>query len=200
MDKNMNTYFVSDTHFFHANILKYCNRPFANVDEMNRVMVENWNRVVGKNDIVYHLGDFAFADHQKTCSILDKLNGSITLILGNHDRLQSWQSIQKSQRESGRKSVQIQHGQFEVRIPDNDANRGSQSIVLSHYAMRTWNKAHYKAWQLYGHSHGTLPEDPNSLSFDVGVDCWNYTPVSYAQVKAKMATKNFKPIDHHGND
>jgi calcineurin-like phosphoesterase family protein len=64
--------------------------------------------------------------------------------------------------------------------------------------MRVWNKSHHGAWHLYGHSHGTLPDDPNALSFDCGVDCHNYTPISFEQVEAIMAKKTFKPIDHHG--
>jgi len=64
--------------------------------------------------------------------------------------------------------------------------------------MRVWNKSHHGAWHLYGHSHGTLPDDKNSLSFDVGVDCHNFTPINFEQVSAIMKKKNFKPIDHHG--
>jgi hypothetical protein len=63
--------------------------------------------------------------------------------------------------------------------------------------MRTWNKSHRGSWHLYGHSHGTLPDDPHSMSFDVGVDCHNYRPLSFEQVKAVMSKKLFKPIDHH---
>jgi calcineurin-like phosphoesterase family protein len=71
-------------------------------------------------------------------------------------------------------------------------------VVLCHFAMRTWNKSHKGAFHLYGHSHGSLPDDPNALSFDVGVDCWGYQPVSWEQVKSKMAKKTYKPVDHHG--
>jgi calcineurin-like phosphoesterase family protein len=65
--------------------------------------------------------------------------------------------------------------------------------------MKVWNGSHKGDWQLYGHSHGTLPDDPNALSCDVGVDCWNYFPVSMEQLRAKMKTKNYKSIDHHGS-
>lgn len=66
--------------------------------------------------------------------------------------------------------------------------------------MRVWNKSHYGAWMLYGHSHGSLIDDPNSLSFDVGVDCHNYKPFSFEEVKEIMSHKIWKAIDHHGND
>ena len=58
--------------------------------------------------------------------------------------------------------------------------------------------SHVGAWHLYGHSHGLLPDDPNALSLDVGVDCWGFRPVSFAQIQACMATKTWKPVDGHG--
>jgi calcineurin-like phosphoesterase family protein len=75
---------------------------------------------------------------------------------------------------------------------------GEQRIDLCHYAFRTWNYSHKGSWHLYGHSHGTLPEIETSLSFDVGVDSWDFYPVSFDEVAAKMATKRFEPIDRAG--
>ena len=63
--------------------------------------------------------------------------------------------------------------------------------------MKVWDHSHYGAWQLYGHSHGTLLDDSDSLSMDCGADCNNYYPFSYEDVKAHMAKKTFKPVDHH---
>ncbi len=63
--------------------------------------------------------------------------------------------------------------------------------------MKVWKGNHRGTWHLYGHSHGTLPDDPNARCFDIGVDCHNFTPVSFGQVKELMAKKNFKPLDHH---
>jgi calcineurin-like phosphoesterase family protein len=80
-----NVFFTSDTHFYHENILKYCNRPFSSVDEMNEKLIKNWNSVVGKNDIVWHLGDFCFGRKENISEILPKLNGKINLVMGNHD-------------------------------------------------------------------------------------------------------------------
>jgi calcineurin-like phosphoesterase family protein len=87
---------------------------------------------------------------------------------------------------------------MEIQVPDPDAPRGVRDITLLHYALRVWNKSHYSSWHLYGHSHGSLPDDPNSMSFDVGIDCHNYTPISFEQVKAIMARKTYVPVDHHG--
>ena len=78
-----NIWVISDTHFWHANIIKYCDRPFADVKEMNDVMVERWNSVVKEQDIVYHLGDVYFGKEGR--DVISKLNGHKRLILGNHD-------------------------------------------------------------------------------------------------------------------
>ena len=96
-------------------------------------------------------------------------------------------------------------------IQDPSVNKyGKVKIVLMHYAMRVWNKSHWGMWHLYGHSHGSLPEDPKSMSFDVGVDAIakryavdgiinpdDYRPISYEEVKAIMEKKTFTSIDHH---
>ena len=78
-------YFTSDTHFYHSNIIGFCKRPFKNVEDMNETLIENWNRVVGQDDIVFHLGDFCLGGSHEWTKILNRLNGKIYLILGNHD-------------------------------------------------------------------------------------------------------------------
>ena len=80
-------FFTSDTHFGHANIIKYCARPFASVQEMNRELIARWNAVVGPRDTVYHLGDFAFGKASEAPTFLRKLNGAKKILIrGNHDR------------------------------------------------------------------------------------------------------------------
>ena len=81
----MKTFFIADTHFYHTNIIKYCNRPFSTTDEMNIALIRKWNAVVGKNDTVYHLGDFLIGNKQQTTDTVKLLNGNIFLIRGNHD-------------------------------------------------------------------------------------------------------------------
>ena len=76
---------TSDNHFNHANIIRYCNRPFSSVDEMDDFMISKWNEKVSKEDIVIHLGDFALAGEDKIKKLRSKLNGTIILIKGNHD-------------------------------------------------------------------------------------------------------------------
>ncbi|MCB0512609.1 MAG: metallophosphoesterase, partial [Bacteroidetes bacterium] len=80
-------WFTSDTHFFHENIIKYCNRPFSSAEEMNEVLIDNWNSVVKPGDIVYHLGDVTMGQksHGQFSSLWTRLNGRKRLVVGNHD-------------------------------------------------------------------------------------------------------------------
>ena len=83
----MKIYIISDTHFNHKNIIDYCNRPFKDINEMNNTIIDNWNKYVKKEDIVYHLGDFFLGSKFDLKDIVDRLNGTIYLIRDNHDRL-----------------------------------------------------------------------------------------------------------------
>lgn len=78
-------FFTSDTHFNHTNIIRFCNRPFKDVSHMNETIISNWNRVVGSEDIVFHLGDFCLGGSAEWINVLNRLNGKIYLISGNHD-------------------------------------------------------------------------------------------------------------------
>jgi len=163
----MSTLFTSDTHFGHANIIKYCNRPFSSPWEMDEALVTNWNNVVTPDDVVYHLGDFAFGHgvaQEYISKIAKRLNGDIHLIRGNHEKL--GQSI------SWRFTSINDYAEIEIE---------KQIIVLFHYGMRTWRNAMKGSWHLYGHSHGGLA--PYDKSLDIGVDCWNFTPVNFQQLK-----------------
>lgn len=89
-------YFIGDCHFGHKNIIRYCNRPFKDVDDMTEKLIKNWNSVVGANDIVYVVGDFALCGKQKIIEIGKRLNGRKRLVLGNHD-----QASMETYREAG---------------------------------------------------------------------------------------------------
>src|SRR4051812_42588376 len=82
-----NHWFTSDTHYHHKNIIKYSNRPFANVQEMNEAIINNFNSVVKPGDLVYHLGDFGFCTIDQADQILSRLNGRKYFIWGNHDKI-----------------------------------------------------------------------------------------------------------------
>lgn len=178
MNKNKkNVYFTSDLHLGHVNIIKHCNRPFSSVEEMDNVIIERWNNTVTDKDVVYILGDFSFyKDQQKSVDVLNKLKGAEKhLILGNHDtHMKAWV-----------KNVFTSCSSYkEIQIIDESFLGGKRTIVLFHYAMKTWNKMHHNSISLYGHSHGTIPGTPQSL--DVGVDCWDFFPCSYTQIKEKL--------------
>lgn len=183
--------FTGDTHFGHANVIKYAHRPFKHVDEMDETLIANWNAVVRPQDRIYHLGDFSFyRDIGRTLTVLARLNGKKYLVFGNHDK--------KLRKDPRFLEWFVETGDLmTVKVEDPRVEGGHQRIELCHYAMRVWNKSHFGAWQLYGHSHGSLRDDPNARQTDVGVDAWGYTPVSYAALKPLMAAKKFKPVDHH---
>ena len=79
-------YFISDTHFYHSNIIKYFNRHFKDVNEMNETIINNWNSIIKEDDTIYHLGDFCLSNDDEIKSIFNRLNGNKILIRGNHDR------------------------------------------------------------------------------------------------------------------
>lgn len=185
----MKIYFTSDLHFGHARVIQYCKRPFSSADGMDQALISNWNSVVTNSDNIYVVGDVSFhRDQARTDEILRQLNGTKFLVFGNHDRHLRGPLL---------KHFEWSRDLVKIRVQDPTLDHGFQPIVLCHYALRVWEQSHYGCWHLYGHSHGTLPDDPNALSCDVGVDCWNYTPVSYEQLKGRMAQKTWKPIDHH---
>jgi calcineurin-like phosphoesterase family protein len=179
---------TSDTHAFHYNIIKYSNRPFDNVTEMNAVMAMNINKLLVPGDTLYHLGDWAFGNLQCSIDFRSMINPGIKIILiiGNHDerhaRYPQWVKL-----------FNKVYDLYETKL-------NGKRTTLCHYAMRVWNKSHHGAWHLYGHSHGSLADDQHSLSFDVGVDCHNFMPLTFEQIAVIMDKKLWKPVDHHGAD
>lgn len=160
-EDKMNIFFTSDTHFGHKNIIKYCNRPFNDVNEMNEILISRWNSKVNPDDLVYHLGDFSM---RAVPEIRKRLNGDICLIRGNHDVDENF----------GFKSIK----DYDEVIVHN------QKIILFHYGLRTWHHDIRGVWHLYGHSHGLLPAYGKSL--DIGVDSWHFYPVGFYDLKNKM--------------
>jgi len=174
-------FFTADTHAWHSNIIGYCNRPWTDGGIMTQALADNINACVPAHGILYHLGDFSWGNKMWVEGFRSMINcGRIVLMLGNHDRLL-------------RDSDDLHH-LFHKVCEIGELNFGKRKkIVMCHYAMRVWNASYHGSWHLYGHSHGTLEEDPNSLSFDVGVDCWDYKPVSLDQVRTKMEGKTHGP-------
>ena len=167
-------WFTSDTHFWHRNIIQYCDRPFSNIWEMNDEIVKRWNSRIGARDIVYHLGDFAMCNRKYVDEILSSLNGRIHLIRGNHD-------------------YKVVKGELAKRFESvafyGELDHNKTKIVMSHYPFLTWNKRHWGSWSLHGHSHGGLPES-NEKRLDVGVDTNNYYPYHVSEIAEIMITRS----------
>jgi calcineurin-like phosphoesterase family protein len=176
----MTIWFTSDWHLNHTNIIKYCNRPFDNVFEMNEAIINNYNELVKDDDIVYNLGDVCFkSSYGYLKGLLERFNGSIIVVLGNHDNRQHMKRLLKDN------IIKAVAEVLELKIDQ-------KLIWLSHYAHRIWNKKHYGAYHLYGHSHSNL--ESYDLSFDVGVDCWNFKPISFDEIVEKMNKLDVKNV------
>ena len=160
----MKYFFTADEHYYHKNIITYCNRPFKDINEMNEELIKRHNEIVSQDDITFHIGDFTLKSSIDAENITRRLNGKHIFIQGSHDK---W--MDKNHHE-------IWEGIIE-----------KQYLVACHYAMRTWGASHYNSWQLFGHSHGKLNTIGKQL--DVGVDTHNFYPYSFEEIKNIMKKK-----------
>ena len=163
---------TADHHFGHANIIKFCNRPFSDVNEMDAAMINRWNTLIKPEDTVYHLGDFTLGRDAE--QYFRQLNGEIYVVPGGHDK--RW----------------IKNHPFNILHPIHTIQVSGTPVILCHYSMRVWDRAHYGACHLYAHSHGKLL--PLGRSMDVGVDCHNFYPLELEEV-IKILLK----IEQHDN-
>lgn len=158
----MALFFTSDTHFGDHRTINIHERPFASAAAMDGVLIERWNEVVGVEDEVWHLGDFARSG-EAVAGLLARLNGHKHLVAGNEDppatrSAAGWASVSDYR--------EIEH---EGRL-----------LVLCHYPFRSWNRQGKGAVNLHGHSHGRIK--PMARQVDVGVDVWDFRPVAVAAV------------------
>lgn len=166
------TWFTSDFHLFHDNIIKYCNRPFNNIWEMHDAIIQGVNETIAPNDELFILGDVSFYGGKKVTDILEKMHGQKHLIIGNHDsqNMPDW---------SGWRSV---NHYLEIR-------RKGQNIVLCHYPIESWKNMSHGWIHLHGHRHGVPGRydghPSNKLRGDVGVDPWNFKPVGFDDLTKK---------------
>ena len=174
-------FFTSDTHFWHKNICLHANRPFESVEDMHEALIHNWNKTVGVRDEIYHLGDFSFGNEANTREVLNRLNGKIRLLLGNHDEI-----------------IPKVADCFESIDSYKEINHNKQKIVLCHYPLLTWNKAHRGSLMLHGHCHNNV-NYLNDLTtrLDVGTDNFNYTPVHIDEAVRILSERQYGAIDHH---
>ena len=173
----MAIWFTSDQHFGHENIIKYCSRPFASIEEMDEYLIANWNSTVDEDDVVWHLGDLSYkASGEYVRSIIARLNGFIHMLClpWHHDK--QWMS------EVG----DIDNLRFEKPLVAYPFS-GTPVITMSHYPLASWEASFHGAWHLHGHSHGMYSAKGKIL--DVGVDNHNYFPISLERVKELMKTR-----------
>ncbi len=163
-------WFTADEHYGHANVIQYNKRPYGSVEEMDKDLIKRFNSMVMKDDITIHAGDFCWLNKSLDVynKYLKKMNGNHILLIGSHDH---WMS---------RRYKYIWTKRIE-----------GQLVVVCHYCMYTWPSSHYGAWQLFGHSHGSLVR--KAKQYDIGVDNNNYYPVSFDQIKDIMAKKPNNP-------
>jgi len=154
---------TSDTHFGHGNILGYCSRPFKDSGEMDEELIRRWNEKVGKKDLVYHLGDFAFGSKSKTAWYISRLNGEKNIILGNHDGYPTRWYMENGFMWASR--FPIIYMEF---------------ILLSH--TQQFLNPSSTFFNVHGHVHNGLPHRPNRQYMNVSVDVTDFYPVSLAYV------------------
>lgn len=169
----MQTFFTSDLHFGHTNVIKYCNRPFASSAEMDEALIYNWNNRVSNDDRIYVLGDVFFCNESRAKYIMGQLNGEKLLVPGNHDRMI-------------RRATPIQK-LFDKILPDlHETTIDDTYVVMCHYPLVSWNRSYYGSFMLHGHCHNALAFDDSIRRLDVGVDAHDFKPVSWSEVKLRL--------------
>jgi|SRR6476620_6649649 len=200
-----NIYFTSDTHYHHKNIVRGTSeweesqmanqrtRDFDTLEEHDDTLVNNINSLVKENDVLWHLGDWAFGGHPKILEFSKRLNcRNIHLIFGNHDQhIEPVNSIYRPCFSS------VQHyKELSFKIDSMKSGiYGKTKICLFHYGMRVWCQSHHQSILLYGHSHGTLPGIGRSM--DVGVDTNNLYPYHLDEIIDRMRNLRNGVVDHH---
>lgn len=171
----MTTYFTSDQHFGHHNIIKFCDRPYANVDEMSHDLISRYNAIVKPEDIVYHLGDFSL-DERVVPVILPRLNGTKYLIAGNHDKChphhKKHEAAKRRYLQYGFAGVyrELYFGNFLFNHLPYVGDSGHEARYPE------WRPENKGQWLLCGHVHNAFKIGDRQIN--VGVDVWDYSPVS----------------------
>ncbi len=162
-------YFTSDQHFDHINVIKYCTRPFNDVNEMNEALIENYNKRVKPNDICYILGDVMMHNTENARNCLRRLHGHKYLVRGNHDPFKD-----------NDPTFEWVKDYFKLRW-------NHTKFILCHYPFISWNGSERGSYHLHGHQHN-IPEYNITMRiagtrrYDVGVDANDFKPVSIEEI------------------
>jgi len=179
-EEHLMIYFTADQHFGHANIIKLCSRPFSDVQEMDEVLIDNWNRRVTNGDTIYIIGDLFFRNTVPTEEYLMRLKGKKHLILGNHDN--TW--IRK-----------VDIAKYFLSVDTlTEIGDGQRKLILCHYPMMSWNAMSRGSYMIHGHIHENtnaqywplLQNNPDILN--AGVDINYFTPVPFEEMLENNAT------------
>lgn len=190
----MATYFTSDPHYGHHNVIGFCNRPFRDVFHMNETMISNWNDIVTPEDTVYILGDFSMSFHYVT-TCAPRLLGNKILIAGNHDHVHSGhKKSNKPEKHANMIQEYVKYG-LTPAPEEGRITLGNVEFKVSHFPF--WN-AEYKDTRyqqlrpkdeniplLHGHVHQhwkAVKTTKGTVQINVGVDVWDYKPISEAQI------------------
>ena len=189
-------FFTSDHHFYHANVIKYCARPFTTVEEMNEALVKNWNETVGSDDTVYCLGDFSMA-FRSVELYTRRLNGTKYLVPGNHDFCHSYHK--KSRNEDKRKEwIKKYEDNGWIVLPEQTTldlpEIGAVNLCHHPYILidarddkyLKWRPNDDGKWLLCGHVHEKWRVVDKMIN--IGVDQWDFKPVSVEQIQEIICT------------
>ena len=167
----------------HKGVIANCKRPFRDLDHMHEVLCLNWNEVVMPDDVVYLLGDVCW--HHRYLQLFNYLNGTIHLLLGNHDH----EKVMKASRwESVRDLYRLKHNEWR--------------LMLSHYPQESWNGRERGSIHLHGHTHNNMSHKVQILPrrYDVGVDCWSFYPVHIDIILEKAKNDDYQIAVSHLQD
>ncbi len=166
-------YYISDLHFGHTNVIFFDKRPFKDRDEMDRVLMVNWNSRVGDDDTVYIVGDLCYRSAHSADWYLKQLKGHKILILGNHDG-----PILKDP-----EALALLDGVEKMM----DVNDCEKTVTLCHYPIAEWNSYFHGSWHVFGHIHNSKNESYEFMrkkrhALNAGCMINNYMPVTFEEL------------------
>lgn len=193
----MKQFITSDLHFDHRRIIEYCplsRGHLSSVDEMNEELIQKYNSKVTEEDHTYILGDIGFGKPERTMEFLKRLNGTKTIILGNHDRkLQSSSIFNEPIQRRLAGIVEVDN----YKTINQTVGGAKYGVVLFHFRIAAWDGMHHGSIHLFGHAHGSTPDQPGRC-MDIGVDTNDLYPYELNQVVLSLSKKPMNYDGHHG--
>lgn len=196
----MSLYLTADTHFGHANIIGYCDRPFRDLAAMDAALVDSWNDTVRPTDEVWHLGDVAMGKLELTLDVVRRLHGRKFLVPGNHDRC--W----PGHRKVGDWPVRYAEFGFTLLPVTTTLSVAGHDAVVCHfpYVGDSTEGVRYLEhrprdegrWLLHGHVHGAWRQRDRMIN--VGADVWDYRPVALEEVE-QLVRAGARVLDRRGS-